>query len=91
MVMALFGHTTINSCFGKKAYSKHWIIVNISTCSVFVEEWRRGLLDCLFDIAGSLPSMGGANIQGSLVIKGGGWCPSAIYNIFMWLEDTLFE
>ena len=34
-----------------------------------------GFLDYLFGIAGTLPSMGGANIQWSLVIKGGGDTP----------------
>ena len=50
-IIALFTHTAIKCCFGRKAYKKCFIIVYLSSCSVLVEEWRRVLLDSLFDIA----------------------------------------
>ena len=49
-IMALFSHTTIKCCFGRKAYSKFCIIVYLSSCSALVEECMI-LMDCLFDIA----------------------------------------
>ena len=41
-IMALFNHTTIKPCFGRRAYIK---------CCMIAGEWCRVLLDYLFDIS----------------------------------------